>query len=66
MIENPSEVFDSIVESIKEAGYDPYSQLYGYLQDGDLSYITRKGNARQLISDLDRAVLKDLILTLRS
>lgn len=35
MIENPRAVFDSIVESTKEVGYDPYSQLYGYLQDGD-------------------------------
>lgn len=66
MIENPREVFDSIVESIKEAGYDPYSQLCGYLQNGDPSYITRKGNARQLISSLDQAMLKDLIRTLRS
>lgn len=65
MIENPRAVFDSIVESTKEVGYDPYSHLYGYLQDGELTYITRKGNARQLISGLDQALLIDFIRTLR-
>ena len=43
-----------IVISIKEAGYEPYDQLYAYVTTGNNSYITRKGNARALVAELDR------------
>lgn len=42
-----------IVSIIREAGYNPYEQLYGYLYTGDKTYITRKGNARELVESLD-------------
>ena len=44
---------DSIVSSIEEKGMDPYDQLYGYLTTGKEEYITRTGNARELIKTLD-------------
>lgn len=43
---------ESIVSSIEEAGFDPYAQLYGYLTKGKEEYITRIGNARELIKTL--------------
>lgn len=43
-----------IVASIKEAGFEPYDQLYGYVDKGDPIYITRRGNARELIQKLDK------------
>jgi uncharacterized protein (UPF0297 family) len=61
-----SEKFDNIFTdqlhsvccSIASTGLDPYSQLMGYLLTGEDCYITRTGNARAIINDLD----KDLIL----
>ena len=48
------ETIDYVVTVLKEAGYNPYEQLYGYLNTGNESYITRKGNARDLVAALDR------------
>ena len=45
---------ESIVSSIEEKGMDPYAQLYGYLTTGKEEYITRTGNARELIKTLER------------
>lgn len=42
-----------IVGQIRSAGYDPYAQLIGYIQTLDNRYITRRGNARDLILQLD-------------
>ena len=48
------ETIDYVVTVLKDAGYNPYEQLYGYLNTGNESYITRKGNARTLVAALDR------------
>jgi len=50
-----------IIGSILEAGYDPYMQILGYLQTKDDSYITRTGNARNLIKTIDRTELEEFI-----
>lgn len=47
-----------IIKAIEDAGYDPYAQLYGYLETGDLAYITRKCNARDEICDLDLQMIR--------
>ena len=44
---------ESIVSSIEEKGMDPYAQQYGYQTTGREEYITRTGNARELIKTLD-------------
>ena len=49
---------ESIIRSIKAAGYDPHDQLMGYIQTGDATYITRTGNARQEILALDMEQVK--------
>ena len=56
---------DRIVEALKDAGYDPYMQLYGYLETGDDSYITRKDNARNEIGELDREMVREFMMTLK-
>ena len=43
-----------VVSVLKDAGYEPYDQLYAYASTGNESYITRKGDARKLIAQLDR------------
>ena len=42
-----------IIEEIRSAGYDPYAQLSGFVRTRDVRYITRRGNARSLIQELD-------------
>lgn len=44
---------DRIVAAMRQAGYDPISQLQGYLITGNAAYITRNGNARELIRSVD-------------
>lgn len=43
------ERIDKIVSAMRQAGYEPISQLQGYLTTGNAAYITRSGNARELI-----------------
>lgn len=59
MVDTSREVFESIVSSLREAGYDPFSQITGYLQTGDLTYITRSGDARSLIMKMDKAEIQN-------
>ena len=49
---------NEIVQNIRNAGYDPRDQLTGYIQTGDASFITRNGNARQEIQELDMERVK--------
>lgn len=57
------ELLQTIIASMKEAGYDPHDQLYGYYMSGDESYITRRGNARELIKSVGRNTIGDFLRT---
>lgn len=57
---------EAIVSAIKESGMDPYSQLYGYLTTGRGEYITRTGNARELVAALDWDRLWNYVQTMKS
>ena len=62
MVEPKFEVtMKEIVQSISDAGFDPFSQLYGYLITGKEEYITRTGNARELIKTLNWKQVYDYI-----
>ena len=52
---------ESIVSSIEKTGMDPYSRLYEYLTTGKEEYITRTGNARELIKTLNWQQLWDYV-----
>ena len=54
MKDNFEETIQYVVSVLTEAGYEPYDQLYAYVTTGNNSYITRKGNARALVAELDR------------
>ena len=45
---------EHLITVMQEAGYNPYDQLYAYLETGLDTYITRKGNARTLVAEIDR------------
>lgn len=52
---------DEIISSIKEAGFEPYDQLFGYISTGKEEYITRKGNAREKIKRLKWMNVKEYL-----
>lgn len=52
--ENVLSILNDIAEAIKEAGLDPYEQLYGYATTGNELYITRHRGARERIKKLCR------------
>ncbi len=61
MIETEKKQLNEIEALLKDAGYDPYSQFMGYLETGDDSYITRKGNARQMIKLISIEAIKEYL-----
>lgn len=55
-----------IEEAIKDAGYDPYDQLMGYLKTGQDYYITRNRDARNMIKALDNDQIEKYVRDLKS
>ncbi len=56
------EILGVVYEALKEKGYNPISQLVGYLLSGDPAYITSHRNARNLIRKFERdELLEELI-----
>lgn len=64
-MENTNEILKYIAESIRETGNDPHDQLYGYISTGDVTYITRRNNARALIQTVDEEVVKRFVRELK-
>jgi len=56
---------EQIVSALKEKGYDPYAQLYGYLKENEPTYITNHKGARQLILTLDKKQVEQYVATMR-
>ena len=59
--ETPHEVLMKVYYSMREKGYDPVSQIVGYLISGDPTYITSYNNARYRICSLQRDELVELM-----
>ncbi len=51
---SPREVLFHVYSALGEKGYDPISQIVGYLISGDPAYIPRHNNARTLIRKIER------------
>ena len=61
---NIREILKNVYVALREKGYNPTSQLVGYLMSGDPTYITSYNNARSLICRLDRdELLQELLKT---
>lgn len=54
-----------IVSALKEKGYDPYDQIYGYLRKNDPAYITRYKGARELIQKLDKRQIESYLTRMK-
>ena len=59
------ETLQHIADSIRETGNDPHDQLYGYISTGDVTYITRRNNARALIQTVDKEDVKQFVRELK-
>ncbi len=55
------EAMELIVSALKERGYDPYSQIYGYLKENEPAYITSYNGARELIQSLDKNMVQNYL-----
>lgn len=58
---NVDRQMDCVVAALRKAGYDPASQLVGYYQTGDPTYITRTDGARSIIRELDQRKVRQYI-----
>ncbi|HHY64207.1 MAG TPA: IreB family regulatory phosphoprotein [Clostridiaceae bacterium] len=56
------EIMVNVYQALKEKGYNPISQIVGYIMSGDPTYITSHNNARSLIRKLERdELLEELV-----
>lgn len=56
------EILLSVYAALKEKGYNPISQIVGYIMSGDPTYITSHNGARSVIRKLERdEILEELV-----
>lgn len=56
------EVMEQVYNALKEKGYNPVSQIVGYILSGDPTYITSHAGARSLITKVERdELLEELV-----
>ncbi len=56
------EILVTVYNALVEKGYNPTSQLVGYILSEDPTYITTHNNARNLIRRIDRDVLLQILV----
>lgn len=56
------EIMEQVVVALKEKGYEPVSQIVGYILSGDPTYITSHNGARALVCKVERdEILQEMI-----
>ena len=55
-------ILSEVYEALSEKGYDPVSQIVGYIMSGDPTYITSHNGARSLIMKMERDELVEEML----
>lgn len=56
------EIIEAVYDALKVKGYNPISQIVGYILSGDPTYITNYNNARSVISRIERdEILEELV-----
>ena len=55
-------VLSTVYEALTEKGYNPISQIVGYIMSGDPTYITSHKGARSLIMKVERDELVEELL----
>ena len=60
--ETAADILAHVYRALQAKGYDPITQLVGYVLTGDPTYITSFDNARSLICRLERdEILEELV-----
>lgn len=57
-----SEILAQVYGALSEKGYNPVSQIVGYVMSGDPTYITSYKNARSLIMKAERDEIIEVLL----
>ncbi len=57
-----SGIIRQVYEALTEKGYNPVSQVVGYIMSGDPTYITSYKNARSLIMKAERDEIIEVLL----
>ncbi len=55
-------ILTAVYAALEEKGYNPVSQMVGYLLSGDPTYITSHNNARALITKVERDELLEVLV----
>ena len=56
------QILKNVYGSLVEKGYDPISQIVGYILTEDPTYITNHNNARSLICKIDSDELMNILI----
>ena len=56
------EILARVYDALSERGYNPVSQIVGYIMSGDPTYITGYKNARSLIMKAERDEIIEVLL----
>ena len=48
------DILEIVYQALREKGYNPTSQMVGYIMSGDPTYITSHNGARSLIMKMER------------
>ena len=57
-----TEILADVYIALSEKGYNPVSQIVGYIMSGDPTYITSYKNARSLIMKAERDEIIEVLL----
>ena len=60
--ENIRLTLKKVFNSLEERGYNPTNQIVGYLISGDPGYISSYKDARNMIQEVDRAKIVEILL----
>ncbi|WP_232695529.1 IreB family regulatory phosphoprotein [Brevibacillus daliensis] len=56
------ETLEEVYQALQEKGYNPITQIVGYLLSGDPAFIPRHNNARSLIGKIERdRILEEMV-----
>ncbi len=61
-VNSVSEVLEEVYLALKEKGYNPITQIVGYIMSGDPTFITSHKNARSLIMKVERDELVEEVI----
>ena len=56
------DILEAVYIALTEKGYNPVSQIVGYIMSGDPTYVTSYKNARYLIMKVERDELVEALL----